>query len=400
EDDKRRKEEKRQLEDEKRRLQEKRRLEDERRENDERREKEKRRLEDERRKNDERREKEKRRLEDERRKMIKDEKKRNDDWKKEDEKTMKDAQKTMKDLKKKKEEDVRKERRRREIRNDELKRRREGRNYDEGRQICDERRRYERSNAEERRRYEERRYYEDIHVHEEIGERSYSASNNAEMRSANNGATGTRRQESFALSFRDEKAAKLFVQSEKGIRSWPDLKRCLIEEFGVHVNSAQIHKMLMTRRKKSDETVQEYMIKMREIANRAYLEQEVVIEYIIDGIQDESSNKLVLYMLMKRRKKSDETVQEYMIKIRQIANKAYLEQEVVIQYIIDGIQDGSTNKLVLYGAKDFADFKEKIKLYERIHCKETTGQAQGFRANKEGSKKNEDIAKKEKKREE
>uniref|UniRef100_A0A6P7GJ82 Uncharacterized protein LOC114337554 n=1 Tax=Diabrotica virgifera virgifera TaxID=50390 RepID=A0A6P7GJ82_DIAVI len=150
------------------------------------------------------------------------------------------------------------------------------------------------------------------------------------MRSANNGATGTRRQESFALSIRDEEdsirsfngkdeypirtwiiefeevaeitgwndlqkliyakkclngLAKLFVQSEKGTRSWPDLKRCLIEEFGVHVNSAQIHKMLMTRRKKSDKTVQEYMIKMREIANRAYLEQEIVIQYIIDGIR-------------------------------------------------------------------------------------------------------------------
>uniref|UniRef100_A0A6P7GHW5 Vicilin-like seed storage protein At2g18540 n=1 Tax=Diabrotica virgifera virgifera TaxID=50390 RepID=A0A6P7GHW5_DIAVI len=198
EDDERRKEEKSQLEDEKRRLQEeKRRLEDERREDDERREKEKRRLEDERLEDDERREKEKRRLEEERRK---------------------DDERRAKDDKRLEEE----ERRRRERRNDELRRRREERNYDEGRQICDERRRYERSNDEERRRYEDRRYDEDIHVHEEIGERSSSASNNAEIRSANNGATGTRRQVSFALSFRDvEGSIRSFNgKDEYPIRTW------------------------------------------------------------------------------------------------------------------------------------------------------------------------------------
>ncbi|XP_072387370.1 uncharacterized protein [Diabrotica undecimpunctata] len=309
------KDEKRQLEDEKRQLEDKkRRLEEERRKDDERREKEKRRLENERRKYDERREKEKRRLEEERRE---DDEKRAQDERREE-----------------------KERRRRERRNDEDRRRREERNYDEGRQICDERRRYERNNDEERRKYEERRDDEDIYIHEEIGQRSYSARNDAEVRSVNTGATGIRRQESFALSFRDVEdsirsfdgkdeypirtwiiefeevaeitgwnnlqkliyakkclkgLAKLFVQSEKGIRNWPELKRRLIEEFGEQVNSAQIHKMLMTRRKKFDKTVQEYMIKMREIANRTYLEQEVVMQYIIDGIQDESSNKLVLY---------------------------------------------------------------------------------------------------------
>ncbi|XP_072397163.1 uncharacterized protein [Diabrotica undecimpunctata] len=352
EDDERRKEEKRQLKDEKRQLEdEKRQLEDE-----------KRRLEEERRKDDERREKEKRRLEEERRE---DDERRSEDERREE-----------------------KERRRRERRNDEDRRRREGRNYDEGRQICDERRRYERNNDEERRKFEERRDDEDIYIHEEIGQRSYSARNDAEVRSVNTGATGIRRQESFALSFRDVEdsirsfdgkdeypirtwiiefeevaeitgwnnlqkliyakkclkgLAKLFVQSEKGIRNWPELKRRLIEEFGEQVNSAQIHKMLMARRKKFDETVQEYMIKMREIANRAYLEQEVVMQYIIDGIQDESSNKLVLY-----------------------------------------------------GAKNFAEFKEKIKLYERIRGKKATGQAQVFRANKEGFKKNEDIVRKDK----
>lgn len=107
--------------------------------------------------------------------------------------------------------------------------------------------------------------------------------------------------------------AKLFVQSEKGIKSWSILKRKLKEEFEVKVSSAQIHKILMSRKKGYSESVQEYVLVMREIGNRANIETEVVIQYIIDGIQDDSSNKTILY-----------------------------------------------------GARNFSEFKEKVKLYEKI----------------------------------
>lgn len=107
--------------------------------------------------------------------------------------------------------------------------------------------------------------------------------------------------------------AKLFVQSEKGIKSWKILKGKLIKEFEVRVSSAQIHKMLMTRKKKYEESVQEYVLIMRELGSRGNI-----------------------------------------------------ENEVVIQYIIDGISDDTANKIVLYGARNFSEFKEKIKLYETI----------------------------------
>lgn len=110
--------------------------------------------------------------------------------------------------------------------------------------------------------------------------------------------------------------AKLFVQSEKGIKSWKVLKRKLLEEFEVKVSSAQVHKLLMARKKEHKETVQEYVLVMREIGSRALIEPEVIIQYIIDGINDDSSSKIVLY-----------------------------------------------------GAKNFSELKEKVKLYEQIKTK-------------------------------
>lgn len=116
--------------------------------------------------------------------------------------------------------------------------------------------------------------------------------------------------------------AKLFVQSQGGVKSWSILKKRLIEEFEQKVSSSQVHKMLMTRKQKKEESVQEYTLVMREIASRANV-----------------------------------------------------ENEAIIQYIIDGILDDQVHKYVLYGAKTFFDFKEKVKVYEQMKAGEA-GQKQ------------------------
>lgn len=116
--------------------------------------------------------------------------------------------------------------------------------------------------------------------------------------------------------------AKLFVQSQGGVKSWSILKKRLIEEFEQTVSSSQVHKMLMTRKQKKEESVQEYTLVMREIASRANV-----------------------------------------------------ENEAIIQYIIDGILDDQVHKYVLYGAKTFFDFKEKVKVYEQMKAGEA-GQKQ------------------------
>lgn len=128
--------------------------------------------------------------------------------------------------------------------------------------------------------------------------------------------------------------AKLFIQSEKGIKSWKILKGKLSSEFEIKVSSAQVHKLLMNRKKNYSETVQEYALIMREIGSRASIEPEVVIQYIIDGIQDDTSDKIALY-----------------------------------------------------GAKNFNEFKEKIKLYDQIKTKRNT---RGMSSEKRNSGNNSD----------
>lgn len=118
--------------------------------------------------------------------------------------------------------------------------------------------------------------------------------------------------------------AKLFVQSEKGIKSWKTLKQRLIGEFQVKVSSIQVHKLLMSRTKKREESVQEYVLVMREIGSRANVENEVLIQCIIDGIPDDVSNKVILY-----------------------------------------------------GARNFAEFKEKVKLYEQMKAGRSTATMKG-----------------------
>lgn len=90
-------------------------------------------------------------------------------------------------------------------------------------------------------------------------------------------------------------SAKIFMRHEKCDRSWPSFRRALREEFSETVNSGTIHRKLMERKKKRDETYQEYVYGMLDIANQASVETDAVIQYIIDGIEDEETNKTILY---------------------------------------------------------------------------------------------------------
>jgi len=89
--------------------------------------------------------------------------------------------------------------------------------------------------------------------------------------------------------------AKLFVLSEKGINSWSALKSCLLSEFRSRVSSKQIHKQLGERKRRSNESVQEYFYRMKDIASRGNVEEDALIQYVIDGIDELSINKSMLY---------------------------------------------------------------------------------------------------------
>lgn len=107
----------------------------------------------------------------------------------------------------------------------------------------------------------------------------------------------------------------MFIESE-GVKTWKKLKTALENEFADKINSTQLHETLAKRKMYKKETVQEYYLTMKELASR-------------DKI----------------------------------------EEKALIQYVIDGIQDNTNNKIVLYGARRLEDFKEKLKVYENIRKK-------------------------------
>lgn len=89
--------------------------------------------------------------------------------------------------------------------------------------------------------------------------------------------------------------AKTFVQGEKVVRSWLQLKNSLSKEFSSKMNSADLHKLLTERKMKKNEGVREYSIAMKELASRGLIEDDALIDYIIRGIEDEPANKVMLY---------------------------------------------------------------------------------------------------------
>jgi len=89
-------------------------------------------------------------------------------------------------------------------------------------------------------------------------------------------------------------SARLFVKAD-GRKTWRAIKIALKTEFSLKVDSRAVHKELQRRKKKTDESYHEYCYKMAEIAARANVEKKAVIQYIIDGIDDEGYRKSVLY---------------------------------------------------------------------------------------------------------
>ncbi|GJQ66189.1 hypothetical protein Trydic_g4249 [Trypoxylus dichotomus] len=89
--------------------------------------------------------------------------------------------------------------------------------------------------------------------------------------------------------------AKLFVEGETRLDNWKDFKTALLEEFGARITSAQLHRMLAKRKMHKNETLLEYFLHMKELADRGSIEEAAVIQYVLDGIYDDVNSKMVLY---------------------------------------------------------------------------------------------------------
>lgn len=88
---------------------------------------------------------------------------------------------------------------------------------------------------------------------------------------------------------------KRYVNSELKPKAWSELKAKLIKEFKRDVNSGLIHKKLASSKKISNETLNQYVYRMSEIAAPIQLDVKALIMYIVDGIEDSKTNKLFLY---------------------------------------------------------------------------------------------------------
>lgn len=89
--------------------------------------------------------------------------------------------------------------------------------------------------------------------------------------------------------------AKIVSRMKPGISSWRELKHVLLSEFSYEFCSADIHNNLRTRVQKQNEDIFDYFLNMREIASSGGLTDMDAIAYTIDGIKDSNNNKVMLY---------------------------------------------------------------------------------------------------------
>ncbi|GFT93115.1 retrovirus-related Pol polyprotein from transposon opus [Trichonephila clavipes] len=109
--------------------------------------------------------------------------------------------------------------------------------------------------------------------------------------------------------------AKSFLFSQRNLNTYESFKKALIEEFSDSVTSIEIHRELEKRKMYKTETLMQYFNSMRELANRC------------DSKIDEAS---------------------------------------IIQYVINGIDGPRSDKIILYGATSFTEFKQKLPTYETV----------------------------------
>lgn len=60
----------------------------------------------------------------------------------------------------------------------------------------------------------------------------------------------------------------------------------------------------------------------------------------------------------KEKIKKNESVQAYFFATKEIAARGEVEEEALFQYVIDGLDDQSMNKSILYGARNLRELKK------------------------------------------
>ncbi|OWR51879.1 putative blastopia polyprotein [Danaus plexippus plexippus] len=67
--------------------------------------------------------------------------------------------------------------------------------------------------------------------------------------------------------------------------------------------------------------------------------------------------------------KTDETCKQSFLHMKELALRGNIEDEALMEYVIDGIRDSESNKIVLYGASNLKEFRKKLDISSDIKKK-------------------------------
>lgn len=88
--------------------------------------------------------------------------------------------------------------------------------------------------------------------------------------------------------------------------------------------------------------------------------------YILNEFPSQRTSAEIHNDLRRRKKKTTESLRDYFFEMRKLGYQGGVEEESVIMYTINGIDDFPSNKSLLYGAKNYDDFKENLRKYEQF----------------------------------
>lgn len=167
-------------------------------------------------------------------------------------------------------------------------------------------------------------------------------------------------------------AAKLFVRSQSGLKSWDRLKAALLEEIGETLPASEIHRLLRNRRKRQNETYREYLYSLMEIGKPIKLD-----DYFVEGIPNSRINKSILYQA-----KSIEQIKEQIKIYEKIHSSSSKENKKLNASEVKEEKDSGARKKSCFkcgspehlakdcGEKQFKCFKCQGAVHRAAECKE------------------------------
>ena len=91
-----------------------------------------------------------------------------------------------------------------------------------------------------------------------------------------------------------EGPAKKWSETRSDINTWDVLRTSIGEEFRARTSPAQIYEKMASRTRKKDESPIDYFQEMKALGLQAVIEERDVMRYIIKGVTDDESTKVML----------------------------------------------------------------------------------------------------------